>query len=155
MTGITGGYTGAGHKTVIPARCLAKIAIRLVPDQDPERVYASLADYVPKLSTPGVRIRTRMLSSARPVFVGAANPAATALRDAYQQTYGSTTTLRRSGGTIPVMEQFDRSLPGTATVISGITEADSQLHAPNENLRLDQYHLGIQALIRFMHNLVN
>jgi len=147
--GFIGGFTGKGGKTVIPARASAKVSMRLVPDQDPRAILASLERYVQQLSTPGVEIKVEQLGGAPPVTCGVDHPAARALRAAYQEAFGRETTLIRVGGSIPVSVDFQEAV-GAPLVISGIAQADSAIHSPNERLVIDNYHRGIEAVIRFM-----
>lgn len=147
--GILGGFTGEGKKTVIPARASAKVSLRLVPDQDPKRILASLEKYVRTLTTPGVEVEVEMLAMAPPVTCGVDHPAARALRAAFADVFGKDTSLIRVGGSIPVAVDFQEAL-GAPIVISGIAQADAAVHSPNERLDLDHYHGGIDAVIRFI-----
>ncbi len=147
--GFLGGFVGDGQKTVIPARAFAKVSTRLVPDQDPDAIFASLEKRVRELSTPGVDITVKRLSSAPPVTCGVDHAAARALRSAYGQAFGKDTALIRVGGSIPVAVDFQEAV-GAPLVISGIAQADSAIHSPNEHLVIDNYHRGIEAVIRFI-----
>ncbi|HEY2437681.1 MAG TPA: M20/M25/M40 family metallo-hydrolase, partial [Solirubrobacteraceae bacterium] len=147
--GILGGFVAEGQKTVIPAHAFAKVSMRLVPDQDPDAIFASLEKYVAGLSTPGVDVKAVKLSSAPPVMSGVDNPAARALREAYRVSFGKDTALIRVGGSIPVAVDFQQSV-GAPVVISGVAQADSAIHSPNEHLVIDNYHRGIEAVIRFI-----
>jgi acetylornithine deacetylase/succinyl-diaminopimelate desuccinylase-like protein len=147
--GILGGFVGAGQKTIIPARAFAKVSMRLVPDQRPDKIFAALRDRVAELTTPGVEMEVRMLSSAPPMTCGVDNEPARALRAAFKEAFGLETTLQREGGSIPVAVDFQKAV-GAPLLISGISQADCALHSPNEHLLVDNYHRGIEALIRFM-----
>src|SRR6266480_1244086 len=147
--GFLGGFVGEGQKTVIPARAFAKVSMRLVPDQDPEAVFAGLEEHVRELTTPGVEISVAMLSSAPPVMSGVDNAAARALRNAYREAFGKETELVRVGGSIPVAVDFQEAV-GAPLLITGIAQADCALHSPNEHLLIDNYHRGIEAVIRFI-----
>jgi acetylornithine deacetylase/succinyl-diaminopimelate desuccinylase-like protein len=147
--GIVGGFTGKGAKTVIPARASAKISMRLVADQDLKAILASFEKYVQQLSTPGVEIKVERLGGAPPVTCGVDHGAARALRAAYKEAFGKETALVRVGGSIPVSVDFQEAV-GAPLVISGIAQADSAIHSPNERLVVDNYHRGIEAVIRFM-----
>ena len=147
--GFLGGFVGEGQKTVIPARAFAKVSMRLVPDQDPAAVLAGLETRVRELTTPGVEISVVMLSSAPPVTSKVDNPAAGALRSAFREAFGKETSLVRVGGSIPVAVDFQEAV-GAPLVISGIAQADCALHSPNEHLAIDNYHRGIEAVIRFL-----
>ncbi|HEY1420279.1 MAG TPA: dipeptidase [Candidatus Dormibacteraeota bacterium] len=147
--GIVGGFIGEGKKTVIPARASAKVSMRLVPDQDPSSILAALEKHVQRLTTPGVQVTLELLGVAPPVLCGVDHPAARALRDAYREAFGRDTSLIRVGGSIPVSVDFQEAV-GAPMVISGIAQADSAVHSPNEHLLIDNYHRGIEAVIRFI-----
>jgi acetylornithine deacetylase/succinyl-diaminopimelate desuccinylase-like protein len=147
--GIVGGFTGEGKKTVIPARASAKVSMRLVPDQDWKRILAALEKQVRELSTPGVEVTIDMLGAAPPVTCGVDHPAAQAMRAAYKAAFGKDTSLIRVGGSIPVSIDFQEAV-GAPLVISGIAQADSAVHSPNERLVVDNYYRGIDAVIRFI-----
>lgn len=147
--GIVGGFTGKGAKTVIPARASAKVSMRLVPDQDIDAILAAFVKYVKSLSTPGVEIEVEQLGGAPPVTCGVDHPAARAIREAYKEAFGKDTALIRVGGSIPVSVDFQEAV-GAPLVISGIAQADSAIHSPNERLVVDNYHRGIEAVIRFI-----
>ena len=147
--GILGGFTGKGEKTVIAARAMAKVSMRLVPDQDWKRILAALEKHVKTLTTPGVEIKVELLGSAPPVVCDVNHAAANALRAAYSEAFGRETALVRVGGSIPVSVDFQQAL-GAPLMISGIPQADDAVHSPNEHLDVDHYHRGIEAVIRFI-----
>ncbi|HUZ87013.1 MAG TPA: M20/M25/M40 family metallo-hydrolase, partial [Candidatus Baltobacterales bacterium] len=147
--GIVGGFTGEGKKTVIPARASAKISMRLVPDQDWRTILAALEKQVQELRTPGVEVRLDVLGAAPPVLCGVDHPPARALRAAYKEAFGKETALIRVGGSIPVSVDFQEAL-GAPMVISGVAQSDSAVHSPNEHFVIDNYHRGIEAVIRFI-----
>ncbi len=149
VNGILSGFVEPGQKTVIPAKAFAKVSMRLVADQDWKAILESLQAYAPTLSTPGVRVRVEMLSAAPPVTAGTDSAAATQLRAAFRETFGKDTALVRVGGSIPVAVDFQEAI-GAPLLISGIDEADTAIHSPNERLSVEQYQLGIEALIRFI-----
>lgn len=152
--GIIGGFVGEGKKTVIPARASAKVSMRLVPNQDWKAILAALEKQVAELTTPGVAIKVEMLSAAPPVTCRVDHPAAKALRDAYKHAFGKETTLIRVGGSIPVAVDFQEAV-GAPIVISGIAQSDSAIHSPNEHFVIDNYHRGIEAVIRFICGLAD
>ena len=147
--GILGGFTGDGEKTVIAARAMAKVSMRLVPDQDWKKIFAALEKYVQTLTTPGVEIKVKLLGSAPPVVCDVNHAAADALRAAYSEAFGRETALVRVGGSIPVSVDFQQAI-GAPLMISGIPQADDAVHSPNEKLSIDHYHRGIEAVIRFI-----
>jgi acetylornithine deacetylase/succinyl-diaminopimelate desuccinylase-like protein len=152
--GIVGGFTGEGKKTVIPARASAKVSMRLVPDQDWKVILAALEKQVHELATPGVEVTVEMLGAAPPVLCGVDHRAAQAMRAAYKEAFGKETALVRVGGSIPVSIDFQEAV-GAPLVISGIAQSDNAIHSPNEHLVVDNYHRGIDAVIRFICALSN
>jgi acetylornithine deacetylase/succinyl-diaminopimelate desuccinylase-like protein len=150
--GLGGGFVSEGVKTVIPAVGMAKLSMRLVPDQDPDRIFRALQGYASELSTPGVDISVSRLGSTRPVRIGANHPAALVAMTAFEQTFGKRPRLICSGGSVPVAIDFAEAL-GAPIVASGLQDTDSPLHSPNEYYSLDHYHRGIEMLIRFMYGL--
>jgi acetylornithine deacetylase/succinyl-diaminopimelate desuccinylase-like protein len=147
--GFVGGFTGKGAKTVIPAEASAKVSMRLVPDQDPKKILAAFEKHVESLTTPGVSIAIEVLGLAPPVLCGVDHAAAIAMRAAYKEAFGKETSLVRVGGSIPVAVDFQEAV-GAPLVVSGIAQADCALHSPNEHLLIDNYHRGIEAVIRFI-----
>lgn len=148
--GIDGGFTGDGMKTVIPARATAKVSMRLVPDQRPERIFKQYARFVQRLAPPGVRVDVRHLASAPPVVVSPdAEPVRAAAR-ALEATYGTPPVYARSGGSIPVVAGFAQVLK-IPTVLMGFGLPDDNLHAPNEKFALDNFYQGIETVIRFFY----
>lgn len=150
--GFNGGFTGEGVKTVIPSRAMAKVSMRLVPDQEPEEILDTLKEYVDELSTPGVKIEVRKLGATRPVLMGGDHDAAVAAGAAFEAAFGRKPRMVRSGGSIPVAIDLQEALHAPM-VASGLPEADSAPHSPNEHYSLDHYHRGIEMLIRFMYAL--
>ena len=150
--GLMGGFTDEGVKTVIPSRGMAKVSMRLVPDQDPLEILDTLQAYVQELSTPGVTIQLRRLGSTRPVLIGADHAPARAAMKAFEEAFGKKPKMVRSGGSIPVAIDLQEALKAPM-VSSGLPEADSAPHSPNERYSLDHYHRGIEMLIRFMYAL--
>jgi acetylornithine deacetylase/succinyl-diaminopimelate desuccinylase-like protein len=152
VNGFVGGFTGEGAKTVIPARAQAKVSMRLVPDQDPARILGLVRDQVARLSTPGVEIEVRELTSAHPVLLDWQSPAASMLREAFQAGFGRQAAFLRSGGSVPVVEDFQKYVGGQI-VHSGIVQAGAGAHGPNERLSLDHFHRGTETLLHFLYAL--
>jgi acetylornithine deacetylase/succinyl-diaminopimelate desuccinylase-like protein len=134
---------------VIPAKASAKVSMRLVPNQDWKPILAALEKQVGELTTPGVDVKVVTLGTAAPVLCGVDHPAAEALKAAYRESFEKETSLIRIGGSIPVSNDFQEAI-GAPLVISGITQADSRIHSPNEHLTIDNYYRGIAAVIRFI-----
>ncbi len=149
--GIAGGFIGEGMKTVIPARAVAKVSMRLVPDQRPDRVFKQFVRFVQRVAPPGVRVEVRRLGGAPPVLVSPEAPAVRAAARALQQVYGAAPVYTREGGSIPVVAAFSQALR-IPTVLMGFGLKDDNLHAPNEKFALVNFHKGIETVIRFLHH---
>jgi acetylornithine deacetylase/succinyl-diaminopimelate desuccinylase-like protein len=152
ISGIPGGFVDEGSKTVIPARALAKVSMRLVPGQDPDVVFEQLQAYVAGLGTPGVELTVRAIGTAMPVQLGTDHAGVKAMSDAFEAGFGSRPVLAREGFTIPVTSDFQEIL-GAQVLVTGFVPWDAAPHSPNERLELDFYHRGITTALAFMTRL--
>jgi acetylornithine deacetylase/succinyl-diaminopimelate desuccinylase-like protein len=146
--GIPGGFTGAGAKTVIPAKATAKVSMRLVPDMTPAKAFAQYKSYVEKIAPAGVDVEIRLIHAGDPCLIPVDNPYIRAATRALHEVWGKDTVFIRSGGSIPVVGDFARHL-GLPSVMMGFGLPDDGLHAPNEKFNLKNFELGIESLIRF------
>jgi acetylornithine deacetylase/succinyl-diaminopimelate desuccinylase-like protein len=151
--GIVGGFIGQGSKTVIPARAKAKVSMRLVPQQDPNRIHDALATYLKGLETPGVALRLVRLGQAPPVLAGVDHPGIAAARKAYVKSFGAEPVLVREGGSVPVTVDFQEALQ-PMLMLTGFGLPDDALHSPNEKMDLEQYHRGTEMVLHLMEELV-
>ncbi|MDM9580110.1 dipeptidase [Nostoc sp. GT001] len=149
INGLAGGYTGLGSKAVIPNRSLARLSIRLVPDQDPADVAQLLQRHIQTLTHPAIRSRLKITGGARSVLLPKNHPVMTAVIKAIKQTWGVTPVFTRSGGTIPLVEQLYRRL-GVPIVLLGFGLPDDNIHAPNEKISLSNFFQGIETVIQFL-----
>ncbi|HVH30819.1 MAG TPA: dipeptidase [bacterium] len=147
--GIAGGWTGAGSKTVIPAKVVAKISMRLVPDQRTKTVLRAFERKVKQLAPPGVEVEVRNLSGGDPVLVvPTAAPIQAAARVA-RTVWGADPVYIREGGSIPPVTKFDRLLK-VPTVLFGFGLPGDNTHGPNEMFHLPNFHRGIETVIQWM-----
>jgi acetylornithine deacetylase/succinyl-diaminopimelate desuccinylase-like protein len=147
--GIRGGFTGEGAKTVIPARALAKLSMRLVADQRPDEATAQLQKAVAAACPKGVTAEFKPIHSAPPSLVNPDNKFIHAAAEAMKQVFGKETVYIRSGGSIPIVAAFDASL-GIPSVMMGFGLPDDNLHAPNEKMHLPNFFRGIEAVARYL-----
>lgn len=147
--GIAGGFTGAGAKTVIPAKATAKVSMRLVPKQDPERVLTALKRWVGENTPRGIQTEIRVLSANPAVSVNPNHPAIDTAAHAFSTEFGKPTVFVRSGGSIPIVGEFATHL-GIPTVLMGFGLPDDGLHSPNEKYRIANYYKGIVTIARFL-----
>jgi acetylornithine deacetylase/succinyl-diaminopimelate desuccinylase-like protein len=145
--GITGGFTGEGAKTVIPAQATAKVSLRLVPNQKLKTVQRQLAAAVKRLAPKHVTASVRFLHGSDPSQVKLDHPAFGLLDRAFKETVGRGTVPARAGGSIPVIQALGKS--GAAVILTGIGLPDDRLHAPDEKLELKQLWDGIRVFQRF------
>ncbi len=144
VNGITAGHQGEGVKTIIPATASAKLSFRLVPNQDPAKVTASLERHLADHLPPGVRYTLTpdhgapgMLADTTSRFMAAAN-------DAIEVAFGKKPVLIREGGSIPIVTRFQEVLRCDCLLL-GWGLSDDNAHSPNEKFRIADYHRGIQA----------
>jgi len=152
--GIPGGFTGAGAKTVIPAKATAKVSMRLVPGMTPAKAFALYKSYVEKIAPDGVDVDVRLIHSGDPCLIPVNNRYIQAATRALHEVWGKDTVFIRSGGSIPIVGDFDRHL-GLPSVMMGFGLPDDNLHAPNEKFHLKNFSLGIESLIRFLEEAAN
>src|ERR1051326_3223437 len=145
--GITGGFTGDGAKTVIPAEATAKVSLRLVPDQKLKVVERQLVAAVKRLAPKHVQASVKFLHGADPATVAVTHPASQLLAPTFHEVVGRGTVPARAGGSIPVVPALGKS--GAPVILTGIGLPDDRLHAPNEKLDLKQLWEGIDVFRRF------
>jgi acetylornithine deacetylase/succinyl-diaminopimelate desuccinylase-like protein len=147
--GMPGGFIGAGAKTVIPAKALAKVSMRLVPGMNPTKSFDLYKKYVEKIAPAGVEVEVRLISAGDPCLVRVDNPYIQAATRALHEVWGKDTVFIRSGGSIPIVGDFDRHL-GVPSVMMGFGLPDDCIHAPNEKFHLRNFELGIESVVRFL-----
>ena len=108
--GIAGGFTAQGAKTVIPAKATAKVSMRLVPNQDPDKIIAAFKEFVTKQTPKGIQTEVRVLSSAPAQMVNPDQPAIQFAARAFADVFGKPTVFIRSGGSIPIAGDFAKHL---------------------------------------------
>ncbi|HEY2859179.1 MAG TPA: dipeptidase [Terracidiphilus sp.] len=147
--GMPGGFIGAGAKTVIPAKALAKVSMRLVNNMSPAKAFEQYKSYVEKIAPKGADVTVRLIHQGDPCLIPVNNPYIQASVRALHEVWGKDTVFIRSGGSIPIVGDFDKHL-GLPSVMMGFGLPDDNLHAPNEKFNLKNFKLGIESLIRFL-----
>ncbi len=147
--GIAGGFTGAGAKTVIPAKAVAKVSVRLVPRQDPEKIIRAVRQFVKDNTPRGIQCEVRVLSSGPGLMVNTDHPAIRVAAKAFSDIFGKPTVFTRSGGSIPIVGDFATHL-GVPTVLMGFGLPDDGLHSPNEKYNIRNYYDGIRTIAHFL-----
>ncbi|MBN2550171.1 MAG: dipeptidase [Anaerolineales bacterium] len=149
INGLLSGFTGEGSKTVLPAKAMAKISMRLVPDQDPEEVHHQLTQYLERHAPPTVRWELLKMAGGPASISDRHIPGVVAMSQALEATWGKRPLFRREGGSVPVVGQMQKIL-GIESVLTGFGLPDDNLHAPNEKIHLPTFYRGIEAIIRFL-----
>ncbi len=148
VNGMYSGFIGEGSKTIIPAYAKAKISCRLVPDQDPDEIFALIQAYITSLTPEAVRL-TIFKHSGAPAYLADDAPGLEQLASALSGTWNKPVSFKREGGSIPVATTMLKYL-GVKSLLTGFGLPDDQIHSPNEHQHLPTWKLGVQALIRFL-----
>jgi acetylornithine deacetylase/succinyl-diaminopimelate desuccinylase-like protein len=152
VNGIFGGYMGEGPKTVLPAWAGAKVSMRLVPNQDPDKIAGLFESYIESIKPDTVRVSIKRYDGAFPSVVPYVGPFVEAATRAVTRGFGKEPVFTREGGTIPVVSTFKRIL-GLDTILIGFGQNDDNLHSPNEKYTLEDYQRGILTSAHLLEEL--
>jgi succinyl-diaminopimelate desuccinylase len=144
INGLTSGYQGEGAKTVLPARASAKFSFRLVPNQDPHKIAASLRKFLEERLPPGIEMELVDHHGAPGIVVPLDSPYIRAAAAAIESGFGRAPVNIREGGSIPIVNTFAHELKADALLL-GWGQNDDNTHSPNEKFNLDDYHRGTLA----------
>ncbi len=150
--GMPGGFTGAGSKTVIPARASAKVSMRLVPRQNPQKIADRFRAAVEALTPRGYDVSVKIHSLADPILIEPSNPYLQAGVAALRDVFSADPVFVRSGGSIPIVALFAGVLQAPS-VMMGFGLPDDGLHSPNEKFRVANFYDGIRTVITFFEKL--
>ncbi len=151
VNGIWGGYTGEGSKTVIPSQAFAKISMRLVPNQDWEKISALFDRHFKAIAPEGVRVEVTTHHGGQSYVTPIDHPGYRAAAAAYQDTFGKAPIPQRGGGSIPIVSLFESEL-GSKTILMGFGLDSDAIHSPNEHFGVWNYLKGIETIPRFFHH---
>ena len=146
INGITGGYTGEGAKTIIPAWASAKISTRLVPDQDFREIEELVKAHLEALAPPSVAVTVRVIHGGAPAITPLDHPGIAPAARALEAGFGSPPLFQRSGGSVPVVAALDAHL-GLKTLMVGFANPTGNFHAPNEWMSLSNLRDGLVSLV--------
>jgi len=152
VNGLLSGFTGIGSKTVLPARAMAKISCRLVPDQTEAETTKQLRAYLKQKAPKDIRWELEYLHGAGAALTSIDSPGVQAMRQAMKEVWGKEPHFLREGGSIGVVVQLQRHLK-VDSVLSGFALPDCDAHSPNEKLHLPTWYRGIETLVRFFYHL--
>jgi len=144
VNGLLSGFTGEGAKTVLPATAMAKVSMRLVPDQDPKKISDLFEAYLQKVTPKTVELKVTRMQGGKAWMTEFDNKYVRAAGRALEQGFGKSPVFSREGGSIPVVSTFQEEL-GLPSVLFGVGLPDENAHAPDERLDLGNFHNGIIA----------
>jgi len=150
--GMPGGFVAPGAKTVIPAKASAKISMRLVPNQNPDDILKKYENFVKSITPKGIQIKIKVHSKGEAIVVGTENKYIKAATEALHDVFKKDTVYIRSGGSIPIVTDFENVLQ-IPSVMMGLGLPDDNLHAPNEKFHIPNFYRGIDSIINFFHRL--
>jgi len=148
VNGIWGGYIGEGAKTVIASKAYAKISMRLVPHQKPEKITALFEKHFTKIAPDCVTVKVTPHHGGLPYVTQIDNPAYVAASKAYEATFGKPAIPVRSGGSIPIVALFEQELKAKSILMGFGLDSDA-IHSPNEHYGVFNYLKGIETIPYF------
>lgn len=152
INGLWSGWSGPGPKTIIPARAGCKISSRLVGNQDPDKIFRQMKEYIESITPPTVTVDVRLLTTGKPALIPYDLPEMKAAVRAYEKGWGATPLFTRGGGSIPVVADI-ADLMGIPVVMMGYGLDDDGLHAPNEHYSVEMFQRGIETAIVYLEEL--
>lgn len=152
INGISGGFSGPGFKTVIPAKAEAKLSCRLVPDQDPDEIGALLKKAIEESAPPGISVQVHLHPGVgRPLRASPHSKCAAAFSKAYEILYGGTASKLLEGGSIPISAKLQEAAGGELLFV-GLGLPDDNIHAPNEHFSLKRFEEGFLSICLALHH---
>ncbi len=152
FNGITGGYTGTGFKTVLPAEASAKVSFRLVSRQNPAKISAAFRAHIRAMLPPDCRAEFANEGNNPASVMEITDPAFEAARTALTEEWGLPAAYVGSGGSIPIAGYF-KSVLGMDAMLVGFAKDDDQIHSPNEKYDVESFHKGIRSWARILARL--
>lgn len=144
VNGLVSGYGGEGAKTIIPAQALAKVSMRLVPNQDPQSIADAFAKYVKEIAPAGVEVTVINHHNANPVLVPRKSDMVQAGMAALKQGFGADPVFIREGGSIPIVGTFQECLKSPVLLL-GYGLSTDNIHSPNEKFHLNNFWRGART----------
>ncbi len=148
INGISGGYTGEGINSIIPARAEAKISSRLVPSQSSGDVSKKIIDYLESIAPSAIELRTVRHPGSEPYTIDIDDPYFKIALKAIQDVYGKPPLFHRDGGSLPLCHWVEEEL-GIKSILLGFGLQEDNMHGPNESFDLDNFNRGIKTIARF------
>lgn len=150
INGMAGGYWGNGIKAIVPEKAWAKITCRLVADQDPAKIVQLVKDYIESITPSTVKVTFKStVTGTAAAQVDMDTPMMQAAIEAYKKGWGAEPVFKREGGSIPIVSDFLGVLK-QPVILMGFGLNTDNLHGPNEHLRIDMFHKGINTSVQFL-----
>lgn len=150
VNGIWGGYQGEGSKTIIPSKAGAKITCRLVAGQNPQKIYQLMHDYIRQITPSAVKLDIIQQHGGNAYSMPLDHPAYKAATEAVHKVFGKAPLPKCSGGSIPIVADFEAIL-GVKSILLGFGLEDDNLHSPNEKFDLAMFYKGMDTVVEFVH----
>lgn len=148
--GIYGGFTGVGAKTVLPSKATAKISMRLVPNQNPDKIAKEFKKYVESLAPKSVKVKVTAMHGGFPVVIPMDNPVVVAASKAVEKAFNKKTVFTREGGSIPIVVEFVKQLKAP-TILMGLGLDTDDIHSPNEHFLIKNFEYGLYSSAYFLN----
>jgi acetylornithine deacetylase/succinyl-diaminopimelate desuccinylase-like protein len=148
VCGMWSGYTGEGAKTVLPSKAYAKISMRLVPNQESKKIDKLFEDHFKSIAPRGIKVKVTSLHGGEGYVSPINTPGFIAASRAIEETYGKKPIPTRSGGSIPIVADFEEVL-GIKSILMGFGLDSDAIHSPNENYPLEHFYKGIETIPYF------
>jgi acetylornithine deacetylase/succinyl-diaminopimelate desuccinylase-like protein len=155
INGLWGGFSGEGAKTIIPAKAGAKVSMRLVPNQVPEKIDRLFHQFANANCPSGVSVEVTRLHGADPVLVPRNTPAMLAAERAIEVGFGKRPVFIREGGSIPVVNMIKKHLGQENILLLGWGNHDDGAHSPNERFSLEDFHHGIRSAAALFYEMID
>jgi acetylornithine deacetylase/succinyl-diaminopimelate desuccinylase-like protein len=151
VNGIWGGYIGEGAKTVLPSKAYAKISMRLVPNQNHEKITEIFQKHFESIAPKSVKVKVKPHHGGNPIVTPSDSVAYKAASKAMEQSFGKIPVPVRGGGSVPIVAQFKEIL-GLDSVLMGFGLDSDAIHSPNEHYGIFNYLIGIETIALFFKN---
>jgi acetylornithine deacetylase/succinyl-diaminopimelate desuccinylase-like protein len=148
VNGIWGGYIGEGAKTVLPSKASAKISMRLVPNQQSDKMTALFTKHFESIAPAGVTVKVKAHHGGEPYVTPTDSKEYRAAEKAMEEAFGKKPVPTRGGGSIPIVALFEKEL-GLKTVLMGFGLDTDAIHSPNEHYGLFNFYKGIETIPLF------
>jgi acetylornithine deacetylase/succinyl-diaminopimelate desuccinylase-like protein len=148
VCGIWSGYTGEGAKTILPSKAYAKISMRLVPDQKSVKIDKLFENHFKSIAPPGIKVKVTSLHGGEGYVSPVDTPGFISASEAIEETFGIKPIPTRSGGSIPIVADFEAVL-GIKSILLGFGLDSDAIHSPNENYPVEHFLKGIETIPYF------